>query len=90
MSCWLIPLGELLAGLAEECGELTQAALKLRRTFDQVNPTPVSNDVAIDKLYEEIADVLLYIDELKLCKEDIDRIKAQKKERWLKRLESAK
>ena len=90
MSCWLMPFEELLAGLAEECGELTQAALKLRRTFNQVNPTPVSEDAAIDKLYEEIADVLLYIDELKLCKEEITRIKAYKKERWLKRLESAK
>lgn len=35
-----IPVCELLAGLAEEAAELTQAALKLRRCYDGTNPTP--------------------------------------------------
>ena len=29
-----LPVNELLCGLAEECSELAQAALKLRRTYD--------------------------------------------------------
>lgn len=33
---------ELLAGLAEEATELAQAALKMRRTLDKSNPTPMS------------------------------------------------
>ena len=33
---------EKLAGLAEECSELAQAAQKLRRVFDGKNPTPVN------------------------------------------------
>ena len=50
---------ELLAGLAEEAAELAQAALKLRRTLDGRNPTPVSTGDASRKLNEEFADVLL-------------------------------
>ncbi len=51
---------ELLCGLAEEAGELTQAALKYRRTLTMDNPTPVSKDVARLDLLEEFGDVLLY------------------------------
>ena len=45
-----LPLTELLAGLAEECTELAQAALKLRRVFDKTNPTPVTETDAIIRL----------------------------------------
>lgn len=55
-----IDKGELLAGLAEESGELTQAALKLRRTIDGRNLTPVSRADAEASYIEELADVLLY------------------------------
>lgn len=82
----ILPFDELLAGLAEECGELTQAALKLRRVFDQTNPTPVREEDAIENLYEEVADVLLYIDEMKLCREEIGRIMEWKRKRWERRL----
>lgn len=34
-----IPQDELLAQLAEECAELSQAALKLRRALTGINPT---------------------------------------------------
>ena len=47
-----MPVEELLCGLAEECSELAQAALKLRRTYDQTNPTPVDPDNAFEKLCE--------------------------------------
>ena len=50
---------ELLAQLAEECCELGQAALKLRRALDGTNPTPVKWTDADDHLREEAADVLL-------------------------------
>ena len=50
---------ELLAGMAEEAAELSQAALKLRRTIDKSNPTPVSTGEASHKLNEEFADVVL-------------------------------
>ena len=52
-----LPVNELLCGLAEECSELAQAALKLRRAYDQTNPTPVDPDDAYEKLCEEVADV---------------------------------
>ncbi len=50
---------EALAQLAEEAAELAQAALKLRRVLDGTNPTPVRQSEAIDRVAEEIGDVLL-------------------------------
>lgn len=54
-----LPETELLAQLAEECNELAQAALKLRRAIDGRNPTPVRLSDAYGNLVEEIADVKL-------------------------------
>lgn len=85
-----VPKEELLAQLAEEAAELSQAALKLRRTFDNVNPTPVKRREAEKKLLEEIADVKLC---LHVCglegvnqKIEVNRIISEKAERWLQRL----
>ncbi len=77
---------EFLIGLAEESGELVQAALKLRRVFDKTNYTPVGEDEAIEHLYEEIADVQLYVDALNINMKYVDEIKKAKLERWKKRL----
>lgn len=48
---------EVLAQLAEECSEAAQAALKMRRALDGVNPTPVTPEEAMSNLIEELADV---------------------------------
>lgn len=53
---------ELIGQLTEECGELVQAAQKVRRAIK--GTTPVSMDDAMVKLIEECADVLLCIDAL--------------------------
>ena len=81
-----IPVAELLAGLAEECSELAQAALKLRRVFDQTNPTPVKEEEAIEKLYEEIADVKLYCSMIDIPARYISDIMKMKLERWEQRI----
>lgn len=81
-----MPVTELLAGLAEECGELTQASLKLRRVFTGENPTPVTLDYAMDHLYEEIADVHLYLMQLDLPWNHIKDIADRKEQRWEDRL----
>lgn len=81
-----MPTEEHLTGLAEECAELAQAALKLRRVLTGINPTPVTEDEAIEKLCEEVADVQLYIRSLSFCKEDIDRRMKEKEARWAQRL----
>lgn len=52
-----IPQDELLAQLAEECAELSQGALKLRRALTGINPTPVTVEEARKNLVEETADV---------------------------------
>ena len=84
-----LPQDELLAQLAEECAELSQAALKLRRALTGINPTPGAADEARRNLVEEAADVYNVLG-LLLDAEDnaeIYSIIRRKKERWLKRLE---
>lgn len=86
-----LPLTELLCQLAEEASELSQAALKLRRCYDQTNPARISKEDAMKQLHEEVADVLLSLQALgmdtgahmKIYKE----IKDRKVQRWAKSLE---
>ena len=85
-----LPVSEILAGLAEESSELAQAALKLRRVFDGTNPTPTSEDSAIEALHEEIADVQLYISMLDVNQKYISVIMKRKLQRWEERLISRK
>lgn len=82
-----VPVEELLAGLAEEAAELSQAALKQRRVMTQANPTPMSNPEALEKLLEEIADVLLYLDVLDVKLTDVAGTMDRKLARWVQRLE---
>lgn len=77
-----VPVVELLAGLAEECCELAQEALKLRRVFDGSNPTPQSEEKAIENLWEEIADVELYLAHLDFPLITISEIMQAKQKRW--------
>lgn len=81
-----LPVNELLCGLAEECSELAQAALKLRRAYDQTNPTPVDTNTAFEKLCEEIADVLLYIEQVTVPMPYVLEIKQSKLKRWQSRI----
>jgi NTP pyrophosphatase (non-canonical NTP hydrolase) len=81
-----IPVTELLAGLAEEASELAQAALKLRRVFDKTNPAPTKEEEAIEHLWEEIADVKLYVSMLDVNPREISRFMSEKQKRWESRL----
>ena len=81
-----VPVVEILAGLAEEAAELAQAALKLRRVFDGTNPTPTTEEMAIDALHEEIADVKLYVSLLDVNPREISEIMQRKLMRWEDRL----
>lgn len=80
----------MLRQLAEECSELSQAALKYIRASRK--ETPMRIDEAIEHLTEEIADVRLMIDAVSatvLSERDVDDvqgIKEQKLDRWKKRL----
>ena len=82
-----VPVEELLTGLAEEAAELAQAALKLRRTFNGVNPTPISEEQAMERLYEEIADVKLYVSLLDVNPQYISEVMQHKLSRWRDRIE---
>ena len=75
---------EVLAQLAEECTELAQAALKLRRALDGKNPTPNTEEERRRALIEEYTDVIhcaLVLD----LEMDLDQIR-KKTERWMRRL----
>lgn len=75
---------EALAQLAEECAELAQAALKLRRALDGKNPTPNTAEERRRALLEEYTDVIHCALVLDLDM-DLDQIR-KKTERWMRRL----
>lgn len=89
-----IPVTALLEGLAEECCELGQAALKLARAMRGENPTPKPASRCLKSLLEEIADVQLYLDRLRAedvyADADVKEVKASKAARWERRLNDGK
>lgn len=82
--CNILGIEEILGQLTEECGELIQAAQKVRRAMN--GTTPVSLDDALVHLSEECADVAVCIDaltEVGLIEEDkIQSIGRYKNDRW--------
>ncbi len=78
---------ELLAQLAEEAAELSQAALKLRRVLDGRNPTPVTEAEATQHLQEELTDVLLCAITVGVDRTEVERFIRAKSARWSARVE---
>ena len=82
---------ELLTQLAEEATELAKAALKLRRAYSGINPTPVTSKDAFEDLMEEIADVANCLTVLgfdrSIDRMRVARIGQEKMARWANRLE---
>lgn len=80
----------MLRQLAEECSELSQAALKYIRAVRK--ETPMRIDEAIEHLTEEIADVRLMIDAVSATVlsernvDDVQEINEQKLDRWKTRM----
>lgn len=85
-----IPLEDLLIQLAEEAAELAQAASKYHRAIRGTNPTPVSQHGARLALIEEVADVNVAAEAVRmklgiLC-DEIAIVEDEKIERWKKRI----
>lgn len=80
---------DVLLGLAEECSELSAAALKLVRALE--GKTPKSKDICIIKFIEEYADVECMMMAIMNAEwfetEKVFDIYDAKVERWRKRLE---
>lgn len=80
---------EILCQLSEECSELIQACLKYRRTMKGL--TPKTEDEIRENLFEELADVLLNIQQVmylfsdKGVEELIKSIQSYKTNRWWRR-----
>lgn len=92
----VLPPDEILAQLAEECSEFSQASLKLRRAMNGVNPTPKTVPECWENFIEEYADVFLCIYTLleamgismnELTEKAADVVE-MKQARWLSRLEA--
>lgn len=87
-----LPMEERLAQLAEECGELCRAALKLRRAMGGANPTPLSEADTRKQMLEEIADVMTCVDvilmdmDTRAAVDQIETTMTEKAERWAGRL----
>lgn len=83
---------ELLCQLAEEAIELAHAALKYRRSLTGTSPTTVKRTEAFNNLLEEIADVWLLLEVLKLDKHLVKygSIMEAKLKRWVERLKTAR
>lgn len=81
----------VLEQLAEECSELTQAALKLARKMRDENPTPKTEAECWESLKEEMADVMLCMDTYmeKYSNDfyvEVATIRDEKKARWEQRI----
>lgn len=72
--------------LAEECVELAHACLKLARIFRGENPTPADVVDVGEKIYEEVADVLLHMKVIGLEEANLQARQLRKLERWYQRL----
>lgn len=84
---------ELLSQLTEECGELIQAAQKLRRCIVGVH-YGVNMDEAEAWMNEEVADVLLLVDYIQKAgmvdMKIVEEIAVRKNTRWWTRLHNEK
>lgn len=80
---------EILCQLSEECAELSQACLKYRRAMKGL--TPKTETEAKENLFEELADVLLNIQQVmylfsdEKVEESIKSIQSYKTNRWWRR-----
>ena len=82
-----LPMEERLLMLAEECTELAQAAMKVRRCIDDLNPTRTTYKDAVDHLNEEWADVLLSKRYIPLINDEyVYHVMQYKHKRWLEHL----
>lgn len=85
-----LPDRDLLEQLAEESTELSQAALKLIRAHGMSqNPTPISEDEAMNSLIEEANDVLIILVILGLADQSTVH-DWRKLARWAERIQKAK
>lgn len=94
----MIPERVAYTQLAEECTELAHAALKLGRFADEKQAYTMGEadkNKWLRNLYEEIADVLVCVDAVKMflpfgAESMIEDIRQYKKVRWRERLKGGK
>ncbi len=70
--------------LAEECAELSKAALKMARILRKENPTPLTEEQVYENFIEEITDIQVALDVLGV-EADKD-LMLKKSKRWSDRV----
>lgn len=85
-----LPVEDLLTQLAEECGELIQAAMKIVRYDHGDSSTAVSASSLRNHLVEEMADVQVVIETMlekqPSLRTQVNEVRLAKTIRWNKRL----
>lgn len=84
-----IPKAALYEQLAEEAVELAHAALKYARILREENPTPCDRYETIERVSEELLDIIIVMDVLRVNQFERSKYNA-KLQRWIDRLEAAK
>lgn len=82
---------EQLIQTAEECSELSRAALKLRRAYADPDADAETLRSSVAVLYSEIADVLIMCEQLMYlegCGGDVMRIVGEKLTRQMERIKA--
>lgn len=79
---------EILGSMNKLSHDIAKAALKLRRAMNKENPTPITEEDAKKKLLCHLSIFKVLFEEKfsEKEKEDMERIKEEKAERWSKRL----
>ena len=74
--------------LAEECTELAHASLKYARALRGENPTPKTTQQCQADISEEVADVMLVLEQITgvIRLLDVDEVMDRKLARWEERL----
>lgn len=82
-----IGVAATLEQTAEECIELAHVCLKLAREIRGDNPTFKDRESIVEHMHEEVADVLICIDELRPDEEKLNNWKRYKIKRMRQRFQ---
>ena len=80
----VVPVKDAMVLLAEECGELAQAAIKYYRLSSKSIPTPLQEEEIREMLKEELTDILVTA-EIAGIKRDANLFD-EKIDRWIARI----
>ena len=85
-----LPMAEMMIGVAFEAKELSQAAVRMARIMDSGGIVPADYPEGLEKFEEEIADLMLYLEQIPYSRLRVREIMAEKDRTWVRRIEEAR